>query len=219
MADEKIVTDDPKKVIEEDPEASKNKDPESDEEPEITPEPEVPVRNATLQHIIARKNEKIKNLQAKADEDKEGAEDDEELTPEAKTAVQREIERSMAPFRENAINQETERLMIELYQEEPEAKSFDKLIRKYISFEKNGVRPYEHVPPSVIYHDLAFGQAEATGAGKKTAADTQAKLSHTKGRGNRPTTTKTESGLPSIDEMKGMDDKAFQKMMNSKINI
>lgn len=207
--DKKIVSDDPEKVIEGDEDKSDKKD--SDTENEKESEVEVPIRTATLQHIIARKNEKIKKLEAKEDEDEE----DEELTPEAKTAVQREIERNMAPFRETAINQETERMMNDLYSDEPEAKSFDKVIRKFISFEKNGVRPYEHIPPSVIYHHLAFGQAEAKGAGKKSAADLEANLSRNKGRGNRPKSTKTESGLPTIEEMENMDKTEFGKIINS----
>jgi len=203
MADDKIVSDDEEKVIEGGEPKPDKKEGDTEIEPKEE-ETEIPVRTSTFQHIIARKNKQIEKLKAKEEEE-------EELTPEANEALDKKLDERFAPFREAEITRETESLLNNLYADEPEAKDFDKLIRRFMTFEKNGVKPYEHIPPAVIYHHLAFGSAEQTGAKKRSAADIEANLSKTKGRGNRPKTEKTASGLPSVDDMEEMSDADFSR--------
>ena len=206
MADEKIVSDDVNKDdIEKDVSKSDKKEDETEIKSEKKEEEEeIPVRASTFQYIIARKNKQIEKLKAKEDEE-------EELTPEANEALDKKLDERFAPFREGEIARETESLLNNLYADEPEAKEFDKIIRKFMTFEKNGVKPYEHIPPAVIYHHLAFGSAEQTGAKKRNAANIEANLSKTKGRTNRPKTEKTASGLPSVEDMEEMSDADFSK--------
>jgi len=179
-----------------------------DDEEEIV----IPVRNSAAQHIIARKNEKIKKLESKIKENEdykppvEDEEDDSGLSEEAKLAVQREIEKRVAPLLGKYKQDEEEKELQTLMQDEPEAKNFEKHIRAYMQHEA-----YKNVAPSVIYHHLAFANAEAKGAKKKKAADFEAKQYKS---GGRPMVDRNEnlSGLPSAEDITGMTDAEFEKL-------
>lgn len=214
MADvDKDVTDDIEEkddVVEDEEETTEDT---TDEEPEEETEPDpekvdVPIRTTALQHIIGRQKRKIEKLKDKVEDD-----DDEDISPEAKSAIQKEIDEAIKPFRESVIEAETTQLLNELYQSEPEAKKYDKIIRKYINFEKNGVKPYALIPPAAIFHDLAYHEAASAGAEEGRKADEGARITRTRGRGIKPKgSKKTASGLPSIEEMKAMSDDEFNKI-------
>ncbi|GAF85196.1 unnamed protein product, partial [marine sediment metagenome] len=73
---------------------------------------------------------------------------------------------------------------------------------------------YALIPVSVIYHDLAFGKAKSEGAEEEKDAETEAKLSKTRGSGKRSKGKKTKSGLPSRSEMEAMGDEEFNKTIS-----
>src|SRR3990167_3652654 len=137
---------------------------------EEIPEPkeeEIPVRRSALQHIIARKNEKIKKLESK---------EDEEEPEEKEVDIDEKIQRHLKPFQDTLVSQSDEGEVQDLYKSEPTAKKFDKAIRAYMKHPS-----WSGVPPEAIYHHLAFKVAEAEGAKKRDTADKEA--AHTKGGG------------------------------------
>ena len=136
---------------------------------EEIPEPkeeEIPVRRSALQHIIARKNEKIKKLESKED----AYEEDKEVD------IDEKIQQHLKPFQDTLVSQSDEGEVQDLYKSEPTAKKFDKAIRAYMKHPS-----WSGVPPEAIYHHLAFKVAEAEGAKKRDTADKEA--AHTKGGG------------------------------------
>lgn len=184
---------------------------ESEEENE---EDVVPVRSA-MQHIIARKNRTIEKLRSRTDEEEvEGAtpadknatpaDENDDLTPEARSAVERAVHRQVAPLIKGLVSKADEDELQELFHDEPEAKTLEKRIRAYMNHEQ-----YQGVPPSVIYHHLAFSKARGDGTLKRKTADTDAALQRGGGSPIRPSAP-TEGGVPTIEELDAMDEIEFE---------
>lgn len=178
-------------------------------------EPEIPVRRSFAQHIIARKNKTIEKLRSKAAED--GDDDEEEippeesndgLTPEAQNAVQREVSKAVAPIVKTLVSKADEDELKELYGNEPEAKKFDKRIRAYMNSPH-----YKGVPSAVIYHHLAFDQAETTGSRRRNSADVEAAHQRGGGRPLRPNAA-SAGDVPSVDEIEDMSEEEFENLQH-----
>ena len=173
---------------------------------------EIPVRkSANASFIIQRQKKTIDNLRkGKKEEDKENddGEGEEELTPESRSLVTREIEKHLAPIKNTLASRADEEELNNLFKDEPEAKNYEKTIRLYMKSEY-----YKSVPPSVIYHHLAFGEAENSGANKKRIAEKEGKMSRTKGNQKRPTKT-SKGNMPSPEEIEDMDEKEFEALQN-----
>ena len=170
---------------------------------------DIPVRNSALQHIINRKNKTIEKLRSRDEEDEDddkGIDDD--LTPEARTAVQREVANAIAPVMQNIVSKADEDELVSLLSNEPEAKKYEKRIRAYM-----GHKEYKGVPPSVIFHHLAFSTAAATGARRRSAADLDANQNKAGGRSSKATPSET-GNVPSIDEQNEMSDADFETLQN-----
>lgn len=180
-------------------------------------EPEVPVRKSALQHIIARKNDKIKKLESKQDQGDGGNSDnddtdddgDDGLTPEAKGAVDKVVEAKLKPLKDKLVSDADEGELQALISDEPNSKKYEKHIRAYMGHET-----YKGVPPSVIFHHLAFTQALAIGAKKKEAADAEANGTKSGGRSLQPDTTKGTDGLPTAEAIANMSDEEFSALEN-----
>lgn len=173
--------------------------------------PEIPVRNSVASHIIARKNkqlEKLRSQQEKDDEDGSKADDEDDLDPVMKKAVDRAVDKRMAPVEETLIGKADEEELQALFAQEPEAKGFEKRIRAYMKHPG-----YQSVPASTIYHDLAFAKAAAVGAKRKAVADKVADHTKSAGTSHRPTEANS-SGIPTPEEMDDMDDAAFDELLN-----
>jgi len=182
---------------------------------------QVPVRKSSLQHIIARKNRTIDKLKSKAGDDVDtddedandgvGDEDDddkESLTPEARGAVQKEVARAIGPVVKTLVSQADEDELNRVLEEEPGAKNYEKRIRAYMNHPS-----YKGVPPAVIYHHLAFDDAEGTGARRKKAADHEA--GQGKGGGRTPQAKDVSTnGIPSAEELDEMTDEEFEQLQN-----
>jgi len=173
-------------------------------------EEKVPVRkSANASFIIQRQKKTIDNLRkGKKEEDKENDDGEEDLTPESRNLVTREIEKHLAPIKNTLASRADEEELNNLFKDEPEAKNYEKTIRLYMKSEY-----YKSVPPSVIYHHLAFGEAENSGANKKRIAEKEAKMSRTKGNQKRPTKT-SKGNMPSPEEIEDMDEKEFEALQN-----
>src|SRR3990167_289667 len=154
---------------------------------------EVPMRKSVAQHIIARQSKTIEKLREKKDEEVIEVEDDKDLDIDAR------IDKRLKPIIDSVVSQADEGELGQLYSSEPEAKKFDKLIRKYMGHES-----YKGVPPSVIYHHLAFDMAKAAGAKKKNVADVEAK--QTKGGGRSIVSKGGNSKMPTTEEIDDMSD-------------
>src|SRR3990167_426694 len=165
---------------------------------------EVPMRKSVAQHIIARQSKTIEKLRTKdekkieVDVDKD---DDKDLDIDAR------IDKRLKPIIDSVVSQADEGELGQLYSSEPEAKKFDKLIRKYMGHEN-----YKGVPPSVIYHHLAFDMAKASGAKKKQVADVEAK--QTKGGGRSIVGKGGNSKMPSAEEIDDMSDTELEELQH-----
>lgn len=174
-------------------------------------EPDIPVRNSASQ-VIARQRNTIKKLKSKAQEDEDDedyqpptggeGEDEDELTSEAQGAVGREVQRQMKPFIEGTAKNADEQELSDLFESDPESKEYEKQIRAYM-------KVHPTATPGMIYHHLAFDEAETTGAGKKKTANTDARQQRGGGRNLRPNEP-AEGGVPSIEEQNDMSDEDFE---------
>lgn len=191
----------------------KDKDEGDDFKDEIDPAnpPKIPVRLSVAQHIIARKNDKIKKLESNLKEGDEGyvppADDDEDdfnLSDDANKAIDKKLEKAIAPLLGDIASKAEEKEMQELIASEPEAKKYLNHIKAYMEHEA-----YKGVSPVVIYHHLAFNSAQALGAKKKKTADLEANQNNSGGRSIVDTKL---DGLPTADDISDMSDEDFAKM-------
>lgn len=203
------------------PDDSENKDGNTDKDEEAgtdkdfddNAEPEIPVRKSPLQHIIARKNSKIKKLESRIedkdenidDEDDGGDEGDDGLTDEARGAIDKTVKKQIAPILKTLISDADENELKSLFTDEPEAKKYEKHIRAYM-----GHDVYKGVAPSVIYHHLAFKAAQAIGAKKRKVADLEAE--QTKGGGRVLQPKGGASDLPTAEDIANMSEEEFESM-------
>ena len=142
-------------------------------------------------------------------DDIKGDEDEEDsLTPEARGAVQKEVARAVGPLVKTLVSKADQEELLDLFEQEPEALKYEKRIRAYMDHPQ-----YEGVPPSVIFHHLAFKVAETTGARRKKTADLEARQMRGGGRTNRMNEVNTD-GIPSIDEQSEMTDEEFETLQN-----
>jgi len=172
-------------------------------EPEVNEddgEIEVPTRSAS-QHIIARQKKTIDKMRS----DKDTDEEPEENEPEDVNSL---IERAIAPLREEATARADEKELRQLFNEIPESENFENRIRAYMKHEV-----YAGVPPTVIYHHLAFKAAEKAGAVKKEAADLEADQTKGGGRTVKPK-AKGKSNAPTEDEVQDMTDADVDALKN-----
>lgn len=173
-------------------------------------EPEVPVRKVVgQQNIIARKNKTIKKLREEKGDDDDGADDegDDDLIPSAAKGVRKEVARALAPLMESLGSRADDDDLKDLYSNEPDAKKFDRSIRTYMKHPA-----YKGVAPSVIYHHLAWDDAQATGIKKKGVADKEA--GKVKGAGSSKRLKGKSGNIPSPDELADMSEKDFEALQN-----
>lgn len=154
MADHKK---DPGETKEESPETKTEK---KEEEEETTPsedkEPELKPRRSAASHIIERKDKKIGKLQEKkeavqddtGDTPGNGDEDtDTELTPEGRSAIQKEVEKATAPLiagqRKTADDTEI-REVFEAHKDD-EVQVPEKILRKYVESPASGTMSVEFI--------------------------------------------------------------------------
>lgn len=168
----------------------------------------VPVRSSQ-QHIIARQQRTIAKLRSKEDEGggEEGTDDGEdELSPVARRALQKEIDRNLAPVMETLVGNSDEKELQDLFTQDPNAKQYEKRIRAYMKHDA-----YKAIPASGIYRQLAFDDAVGLGAKKKTTADKQAAHGKSAGSSRRPTMS-DPADMPSPDDINNMSDKEFEDL-------
>jgi hypothetical protein len=178
-------------------------------------DPVIPVRRSAASEIIARQKRKIKKLESKDDEDvdeftpPDGGDDD--LTPDAQSAVAKEVQRQVQPLMNTLKTKVDEDELQELFVNEPDAKKFEKTIRSYMSHPN-----YDGVPPEVVYHHLAFGNAGQKQTKRKQAADLEAGQTGSGGTSHRPGTDDEldESGNPTPQELDNMSDEEFEKLQH-----
>lgn len=211
--DEGAGTDSEKKGVEEEKKETDTEEKETEEKPlfDDEAEPVIPVRKSALQHIITRKNEKIKKLESQnkgndAEQEEVEEESEDGLSEEARGAVTKQVQKAIAPLVESLVSKADEDELKELFAAEPEAKKYDKHIRAYMGHDS-----WKNVPPAAIYHHLAFSAAQATGAKKRQAADLEAKQN--KGGGRSFVAKDNDLGnLPSPEDIENMSDAEFEAL-------
>ncbi len=190
----------------------KKDEPPKEEPPEDPAKHEVPVRKSAASFIIERKNRKIEKLAAKSTTPKEELdengnpvapeEDNDEITPQARQAIQEEI----APIVEHFTKGEDERSrnseISEYLSTNPEHKRYEPVARKYAA-----TKEYQGVPAEVIFHHLAFRDAEAQGAKKAQLAADEAKRKST-GADSRKV---NDSDQPDFKNMSDSDFREWQR--------
>lgn len=181
-----------------DPEGAEGAGKEEDPDDRIE-EKDIPVRNSQ-EHIIARKNLKIKKLEAKVKDD----DDDEELEEEEE---EKGLQGQIDVLSEAVIGTADEADLQGLFKSDPESKKFENRMRSYMNHPA-----WKGVPPLAIYHHLAFSGAAAIGAKKRAIADKEADDTKGAGSGNRASATK--GSLPTEEEMRDMSDTEITKLNN-----
>lgn len=179
-----------------------NKDVEETEEKDIedTDSPDIPTRDH-VSNIIARQKRTIEKLRS----EKEQSQEDETEEIE-ETAIDRAVKKQMAPYVDHLSKQSDEAELRSFIEAEPDAKAYEKTIRAYMDHDN-----YRGVPPSVIYHHLAFEQAAKTGSKVKEAADLEA--AQTSGAGSTSREVERPTGdIPTAEEMEDMSDEEFEKI-------
>jgi len=179
-------------------------------------EPVIPVRKSAAQHIINRQSETIKKLRSK-DKDPEvdpeieseprAGDEEDNLTPEAVGAVQKEVRKVIDPVVQSMASQADEGELKELLDNEPEAEKYEKRIRAYMKSPH-----YKGVPPSVIFHHLAFpdtGNAEV-----ENAANLDAGQGAGGGRTRKTIEPGTGGKIPSVLEQNEMSDADFEALQD-----
>lgn len=175
-------------------------------------EPVIPTRKSNLQFIISRKNKQIEDLK-KGNQDKgegdndEWVDNDNDLTPESKKAVEDTVSEMMKPITEKMISDASEKELETLFKEHPESKGYEKHIRAYMSHES-----YREASPLVIFHHLAFDKALAIGAKRAKMADGEADATKGGGRDNKPKNAKSSTGLPTPEEIENMTEEEFAEL-------
>lgn len=186
----------------------------------IVDEDEIPpVRKSVGEYIIERKEKTIENLkiaeQNKIIEDlrskTEGGEE-EVLTSKAQDMISKEVSDRIKPVIDTIASTTDENELKELFAKEPEAEKFEKQIKAYM---KHPV--YKGVPPSVIFRNLAFDDAEIMGARKKRIADKEIELSKGGGSGVRPT-ERNSGDVPSAEDIENMSDEDFKALGNKALS-
>ena len=191
-------------------EGEEGKTPPIEKKDEDTDEPEIPTR-ASAQHIIARKNKQLEKLRSEKEmrskKDDEEDYDDDDLTPEARKAMDRRIQSQIDPIVETLTSRVDEDELQSLLKETPEAKGYEKRIRAYMNHPA-----YKQTPPSFIFKALAFDAAASIGAKKKQVADKEAALN--KGAGSPKKLSPGKGVMPSAEEIANMSDADFEKLQH-----
>jgi hypothetical protein len=171
--------------------------------------PEIPLRKFNAQHIIARKDEKIKKLESKLKEGDEGyvpPEEGEDDDQDIETRVKSSVEKALKPVLDILISKTDEDELQALVKAEPEASKYANHIRAYMTHDA-----YKGVSPTVIFHHLAWQNAQAIGAKKKKVADLEAGQAKSGGR-NLGSDQKGDGKFPTPEEIAEMSEANFQKM-------
>jgi len=162
----------------------------------VIEEKDIPIRSS-MQHIIARKNEKIKKL-----ENKDDLPDDEEIE-ELESSMQKQID----VLKDAVISTADKDDLQALFKNEPDAAKLENSIKSYMKHPA-----WQGVPPAAIYHHLAFENAAKIGAKKKDIADKEANATRGAGNGNRASGGK--SSIPTEAEQREMSDAEITKLGN-----
>ena len=173
--------------------------------------PEIPVRRFNAQHIIARKNEKIRKLESKLKPGDEGyvapEEGEEELPEDTKTKIEETVQKTLKPVLDILVSKADEDELQSLIKDEPDAKKYENHIRAYMTHDS-----YKGVSPAVIFHHLAWQNAQAIGARKKKAADLEAGQHRSGGRNIAQDVRGDAGNFPSPEEIRDMSEAEFEKM-------
>jgi len=204
MPEPNKVTDTPEKEdlekLDKEPEKEPEKKPvEPPEEPE-----EPPVRRSAKDFIIARKDKKIKKLEAKK-ETKDGGkekEDDSEFTPEGRSLIKEEIAEAVRPVLRQVRGQSDAQELREVLDKYGDpARKLKSKIEKYMNHSA-----YQNVPVEFIF--LGLAQQGIKRAEKKEAADNEAAENATGGSQRRP------KKIAKIPDIEAMSDKDFGQLVN-----
>ena len=197
---------------EEEKEEEEEEKEERKEEDKDIEEKDIPIRKSVQQHIIARQQKTIKKLRSKEEEEGEPETpeipEEDDLSPEAKTAVMREVRKAIDPVIGQLVKKTDEDELQELFGTDPNSQKYEKRIRSYMRSSD-----WKGVPPSAIYHHLAFDDAEASGVKRKKVADTESNLNKGGGRQIRPKANET-GNIPSVEEQEDMTDEEIEKLQN-----
>lgn len=177
-------------------------------------DPHIPVRRSVAQHIIARQSKQIEKLRSKVNDDDRGKpqsndDDEDELTPEARSYIGKEFERRLTPVLTTLKSQADEDELQDLLANDPEAKRYEKTIRAYMSHES-----YDGVPPSVIFHHLDYEARKARRTVKKQAADLEARQMSGAGTTLPHDEDENTTGLPTADDIAEMSEADFESLQN-----
>jgi len=168
------------------------------EEKETEDVSEPQMRKSAKDYIIERKEKKIEKLEKK--EEGDGNDDIEEVTPEGKSAIKKEIDKALEPVLNKVRTTSDDQELKDVFAKYPDSKKSEKQIRKYMDNEA-----YKNVSIEFIYLGLAAKKMDLQK--KRDKADEDAKADVTGGHGKR------KKGLSSIPDVTDMTDKEVDDLI------
>jgi len=195
----------------EDPASEIGSEDEKEKQPSLdasVDEESIPVRGSAA-HVIARQKRTIEKLRSKSEDvHTEPDDDDDELTPEADRAIAKKVDERTAVIMDLFTSKADEEELSNLFRDEPESKAYEKRIRSYMKHPA-----YKAVPPSAIFHQLAYKEAAGKRAEAKRIADLEAGSMAGGGTTHRREPRAT-GNMPSASEIENMSDDEFQKLQD-----
>jgi len=179
-------------------------DTDKDEDIDIEPDA-IPVRSSAS-HIIARQNRTIEKLRAKKEAPSDDGDDDDSDDDLKPTDDNSGLQQQVDILTNTVVGQADENELKGLLKDEPGAAKYEKRIRSYMKDSH-----YKGVPPSVIYHHLAFNAAQGMRAKKKEVADVEANQMKGGGSSRKGAAPKTGK-IPSIEEQENMSEKEYEQL-------
>lgn len=150
-------------------------------------EKEIPVRS-NASYIIERKNKKIEKLQ-------------EQVEKEADPVMER-LER----IEKLQLEQADDRDLSALFEEEPDARKYEKEIKAYMEHEA-----YSQVPPSEIYKMVSYNDFQSKKDSKREAADLEAAQTKSAGSSVRGKQAKDKKTAENIKNMTDAEFREYEK--------
>ena len=167
--------------------------------PPVEPDPEPQPRRSAASHIIERKDKKIDEL-SKDKDDPGAGDDDGELTPDAQTAIEREVQKQITPIqagqRQTIDEQEIQDVLNS--HKEDEIQVPGEVLRKYVNSPASGTMSIEFIHQGLQNEYIKRAKA------KKDAED-EAAGGNLAGKQRRPGST---GKLPDFSQM---DDAEFEE--------
>ena len=172
--------------------------------------PDIPVR-ASASFIIARQKDKIEKLRSKLGDESDNAqaEEQDDLTPEAQSAVEKAVQRQLTPVIDTLFSKAEDEELEAFLLSTPDAGKYSKRIKAYMKHPG-----WKQVPVKAIYHHLSHESIVKKAGENKQIADEESAHNTGAGTARHPLEPTEDGNVPSVEEQNDMSDAEFEKLQN-----